>query len=333
MVWNIIGHQTAIAFLKEHTKVGKTRHAYLITGPDGVGKRTLALAFVKALNCQNPPADGEFCGECTSCRQIDNEQYSDLAVVQPEKGRDLRIEQIRALQQSLALAPYQSRYRTVLLMDFQKATASASNALLKSLEEPPQRAMLILTADAAENVLPTISSRCEVIRLKPSSVNDAVEGLKAHFSLEPKEAIRLAHRSSGRIGTALSFARDEKADMLYTANLEKLLELLPLSKRGRLAWAETAAKQKTTLRDVLAYLLPVWLNFWRDCLIVKAEAELPLVNLEWHDQITQTAGLVAISDLQRLLAMHEKALDQLESYVNARLILEYLLINLPRVAI
>jgi len=160
MQWNLLGHETAIKFLKNHAKPGKTRHAYLITGPDGVGRETLALSFAKTLNCQNPPAEGEFCGKCLACRQIEEHRYPDLMILRVNEGsKDLKIDQIREMQQTLALAPYQSPYRIVLIPDFQHATIGASNALLKSLEEPPSKALLILTADARESLLETIASR------------------------------------------------------------------------------------------------------------------------------------------------------------------------------
>ena len=330
MNWNLFGHNLAITCLKKHTDPEIIRHAYLITGPEGVGKRTLALAFVKTLNCTRPKQADEFCGECVTCRQIDAQNYPDLTIIAPEPGKDLRIEQIRSMQQTLALAPYQSPYRVVVVLNFHRATASASNAMLKSLEEPPSRAILILTADAAENLLPTIASRCEVLRLRPEPVEVAAEGLEKQFGLTPELARRYAHLTSGRIGASLNLERDPQALSVYEDALEALEEMLPAKYRERLIGVDALLKGKQTPREVAAVIVPAWLTWWRDCLMANAGADVPLVNLEHQTQIKKTASQLEAKTIQELLEALEAALGQIDSYVNARLILENLALSMPR---
>ncbi len=178
--WNLIGHEWAVDMLKKHVIHGTTRHAYLFAGPPGVGRRTLALRFAQALNCQTPVEPGVPCGQCRDCKQIEAMQHPDLNIVEPtildpKGGKELiphpngeiRIEQIRDLRRILNLQPYQSNYRVALLLHFhQTRRDNAANALLKTLEEAPSYAVLILTADNPEQLLPTIVSRCEVLRLQ-----------------------------------------------------------------------------------------------------------------------------------------------------------------------
>lgn len=330
MTWNICGHEAAVAFLHEHTKPEKLRHAYLITGPQGVGRTTLALAFIKALNCLNPPAPGEFCDQCLVCRQINAGAFSDVTILAPtENHQDLRIDQIREMQQYLALAPYQAQYRIVLIQDFQRATAAASNALLKSLEEPPTRAALILTADAQESLLETIASRCEIIRLRPQPVAEAAKCLETVYHLPPERAELLAHLTSGRIGAAVALNQNPDLATTYENALDSLEELLPASRRQRLQFVESLSRKKGSLREAATELVSIWLTFWRDVLIAASAAQIDLVNQDRQELIQKVAHRMSLAQVHAILETCEKALDQLEKYVNPRLVLENLLLSLP----
>src|SRR5512137_1474571 len=119
--WGLTGHEWAVQMLKQHVVHDSVRHAYLFCGPPGVGRRSLALRLVQALNCPQPLAAGEPCGKCRTCRQIERMQYADLAIIQAEKeGGVLKVEQIRTVLQSLMLTPYQGRVRVALFLRFQE---------------------------------------------------------------------------------------------------------------------------------------------------------------------------------------------------------------------
>ena len=331
MSWNILGHETAVHFLQTHSQPENVRHAYLITGAEGVGRQTLALAFVKALNCINPPAKGEFCGKCQPCRQIEAQAYPDLAILRVAEGsRELKIEQIRTMQQSLALAPYQSKYRIILIPDFQRATLGASNALLKSLEEPPARAILILTADARESLLETIASRCEVLRLRPMAIDDLAEVLETKQNLSKNEARKLAQLAGGRVGTALRFLQEPELLEKHNDALDQLEELLSLNLGGRVKYVEKLQRAKGQARETYGFLISTWLTFWRDVLTCCEGSEVPLVNLAQEELVRKTASGLNTQRVAQILKSHEEALTMLDQYVNPRLILENLLFILPR---
>src|SRR5512140_1631431 len=201
--WGILGHEWAVEMLKEHIRRDSVRHAYLFCGPSGVGRRTLALRFAQALNCPNQKEPGQPCGKCKTCQQVERMQYADLAVIQAEKeGGTLKVEQVRAIRQSLSLKPYQGKYRLALFLRFEEANATSANALLKTLEDAPAHVVLILTAESPEQLLPTIVSRCEVMRLRPLPLEAVRTTLQDHGA-EKELADVLAHVSGGRPGYAL----------------------------------------------------------------------------------------------------------------------------------
>lgn len=332
MNWDIFGHDNAVNYLKEHTKPDKLRHAYLITGPQGVGRRSLALAFVKALNCKQPIEPGIPCGICITCQQIERMEFPDLSILVPEEGhKDIRIEQIRALQRAIVLAPYQAPYRVALLLNFQKTTLGASNALLKTLEEPPPKAVLILTADAQESLLPTIVSRCEVLRLRPLPLGDAENFLMKKKGLTQVDARLFAHITSGRIGAALRLNDDPQSLKLRTRYLDDLSSLMVASKRARFTYVESQSKRGRVGRNNIFEMINIWLTFWRDVCISIAKADVPLVNLDYSDFIHTVAGKVDLAETQLVLASLEEGLKSLDSYVNARLLAENLLLLWPRI--
>jgi len=233
------------------------------------------------------------------------------------------------MQQYLALAPYQAQYRIVLVQDFQRATAAASNALLKSLEEPPTRAVLILTADAQESLLETIASRCEIIRLRPQPVAEAAKCLETVYHLPPERAELLAHLTSGRIGAAVALNQNPDLATAYEDALDNLEELLPASQRQRLQFVESLSRKKGSLREFATELVSIWLTFWRDVLIAASAAQIDLVNQNRQELIQKVAHQMSLAQVQAILETCEKALDQLEKYVNPRLVLENLLLSLP----
>lgn len=327
MSWNLFGHEWAARLLQEHLQHGRFRHAYLFTGPAGVGRRTLALRFAQAVNCPQPPAPGVPCQSCRTCRQIEAMQHPDLAVVQAEQvGATLKVDQVRELLHSLSLAPYAARYRVALLLRFEEAHNAAANALLKTLEEPPDKVILLLTADSPDSLLPTITSRCDVLRLRPASRQALADWLREHKGLEQEEALTLAHLAGGRAGLALRLLADRKSQQVH---IQRLLELLTANRVQRFAFAEPAARERGAARS----LLQTWLMFWRDVLLVSTSSRVPLTYLDFETQIVALAGQLPAGAAQRLLQSHERSLDLLDRNINVRLLLESLLLDLPRLPV
>jgi DNA polymerase-3 subunit delta' len=327
MNWNLLGHEWAVDLLREHIIRGKMRHAYLFAGPRGVGRRTLAVKIAQVVNCTQPPAPGEACGACRNCVRIDKMEHPDLAIVQAEQeGGVLKVDQVRELQRSLALHPYEARYRVALLLRFEEAHPSAMNALLKTLEEPGPQVLLLLTAESAESLLPTIVSRCEVLRLRPLPLEQTSRGLQDHWRLSPPEAELLAHIAGGRPGFALRLHQEQDRMAQRQAWLSDQYRLLHASRVERFAYADQLWKDKETLRSVML----VWLSYWRDVIVKASGASTPISNLDRQEEIDQLAVHVGRQTAHRSATAIQRNLERLERNVNPRLVAEVLMLDLPK---
>jgi DNA polymerase-3 subunit delta' len=326
MSWNLLGHEWAETLLKEQIAHATLRHAYLLSGAEGVGRRALALRLAQAINCLQPTAPGEPCRLCRTCRQIEAMQHPDLSVVQAEEGGStLKVDQVRELLYSLALRPYDARYRVALLLRFEQAHNAAANALLKTLEEPPSNVVIILTADSPESLLPTIVSRCSVLRLRPAPLEALKTWLEREHGLPIEQARALAHISGGRAGQALRLHRSPEKYAEYTSRLQELQKLLQAGQVQRFAYAKSISEKRPVVRE----LLQVWLSFWRDVLLTSLGSRAPLVNLDYAPAIQALAAALPPETIQHTLAAHQRTLDILERNANLRLALEVLMLDLP----
>ncbi len=330
----ILGHEWANKLLQQHIAAGETRHAYLFSGPPGVGRRTLALRFAQALNCLQPPEPGAPCGACRPCLQIARQQQPDLTIVQGEDGGVLKVEQVRDLQRSLSLSPYEARYRVALLLNFQSANPSAQNALLKTLEEAPERAVLLLTADTPESLLPTITSRCEILRLRPLPVGDLSAALVERWGLMEDDAALLAHLAGGRVGYALHLHESPELLEQRQGWLEDLHVLLTASRRDRFAYAESATRgrrDRAVARESLRSLFSTWLSYWRDLLLVSSGSSAPLINPDYANALRDLSGRIGPQTARQCASSLEQAISRLDQNLNFQLLMEVVLLDWPKI--
>lgn len=326
----ILGHQWAIDVLRRHLRSGTTRHAYLMTGPEGVGRGAVAGWFARALLCAGEVDVDRPCGKCGACALTSKGAHPDLRWLTGDGG--LKIDDVRGLQHELSLSPYQAGRRVAVLPDFEGATTEAANALLKTLEEPPPSVVLLLTAVSEELLPPTIVSRCEVIPLRPMAVAELAQALETRG--EPADRARsLASQAMGRPGLALWLSAEPEEVRRRSLLVEDGLRLLELNRAGRFEYAADINQNKEPAdnRRASMQVLEAWLSLWRDVMHQVHGVEGRMTHVELQLDIEKVAARVDADQIVVLLREIEDAMGRIAANANPLLTLETVMLALPMV--
>lgn len=321
MPWKTVGHDWAVGLLRRGLAAGRVGHAYLLCGPPQIGKTTLALELAQALNCPRPDPP---CGQCPSCLKTARRAHPDVQVVVGRgTGESLQIDQIRALQREVALAPYEGRRRVVILRGMDRATVEAANSLLKLLEEPPAHLTLVLTA-AAELVPQTVLSRCQRLNLRPAA-RGVVESLLRERGCPPAQAHLLAQLSGGRVGWAVQTYGDESALRQRQQDLEQFLAALGADRVERLDFAARVSRDAVDARRQI----DLWTGWYRDVMLWPGPGRAHVVNVDQAEALADWAARTPLWQAWAALEVLRTAAVQLEVNINPRLALEELMLRLP----
>ncbi len=317
---HLLGQEKAKKLLGRTLATGRVAHGYLFKGPDGVGKQLFARSMAAIINCMN---SGEgACDHCPSCKKFKSGNHPDFLLVQPENGA-IKIDRIRELKKALSYPPYESKMRIVLLEDIHTMRSEAANSMLKILEEPPVNNLLILTAQSTKSILPTISSRCQVIPFFSLSLEDTKKILMEKEGVDEKTAGLLSRLSEGSPGGAMLL---KKTDMLDTwERVEELLRQPVIDEDvGKLLrTAEIMAKLKENLLPLLG-LLRLWI---RDKLVSCQPVESKVDNMYHRDEGCSGSKLES-GDLFAKLDAVNRAEKELTHNCNRTLVCEILLFRL-----
>jgi DNA polymerase III subunit delta' len=259
----IVGHEQIVEVFRRSVRSGKTPHSYIFEGIPGCGRRKTALALIQALFCT--AVAGDACGVCPSCRKIAGGNHGDIHLVEPlPDKRDISIEQLRELQRELSLRPYEAPRKACILEPAERMSVNAANSLLKTLEEPPGNALIILLTENADMLLPTIRSRCQLIRFSPLSTEN-VRLLLERNGVAADAADLLAPLSEGSMQRA-----GELDNETLAARREKLITHLATLDLGRISTVFDTAEELAGNRDETLASLDLLLSFARDTVYLNA---------------------------------------------------------------
>ncbi|MSQ36612.1 MAG: AAA family ATPase [Dehalococcoidia bacterium] len=346
--WGMAGHGLSVAALQRALAADRLAHAYLFSGPAGVGKATLARRLAQALCCErranDPPSgakapgiDAAPCRECRACIHVEAGTAPDIERIAiggicDESGpahRDhaadgstrIRICQVRRLERVASLAPFQSPRRIFVIDTADDLQREAAHALLKTLEEPPASVLLILLAADASALLPTVRSRCQELVLRPLPRAELAALLAASHGIDAATADELALAARGRYGLALRLHSDPALRQLRETAAADAERLATAARNERFDAAATLGARWYRERQSVLDTLDAWAEWWRACLARAATAE--------HDRSTPASACTPAQALAALRGL-AGAREQLLANVNAQLALDILMLDLPQ---
>ena len=336
-MWQVIGQDHAVRQLKAGLELDRLSHAYLLVGPPHVGKRTLALNLAQAVNC-TPEGDTVPYGQCSQCRRIAAGHHADVRVIGLDQGnsgspqrREISIDDVRAVSGQAHLKPYEGACRVYIFEDAETMSEEAANALLKTLEEPPPQTLLILLTSQEDRLLPTISSRCRRIKLRPMPQEEIASYLEKSRSVEKGDAERLARLSRGSLGWALLALQDSLVLERRKSELDRLIGLLDAHIEQRFHAASDIASLYYRDRSEAMEVLDIWLTWWRDLLVMREGVEDSVYNQDYMDSLQQWSLRYSSRQITDFIGVILSTLKALDHNVNPRLSMEVLMLAIPGV--
>ena len=335
MTWQVIERSKVVPRLKSSLENGRLPNAYLLVGPAHVGKMTLALNLAQALNCEaaKPP-----CGKCTACRKIAAGKHADVQVIGLANGNpkevkmktDIGIEQIRDIQHDASLPPFEGKFKVFIIDGAEQLSNEAANCLLKTLEEPVEKVIYILLTTNEKRLPPTVVSRCQKLEMLPIAPEEIENVLREKWQIEPTKARLLSRISHGCPGMAVTLSQDEAMLNERTMKLENISGVLNGGIEKRFNYADQLANRFNQNRQAVQDELDLWLDWWRDLLLLKSGNAEKIVNLDRVNEISQMAECYSLSQIRGFIKQLQETTVQLRLTASPRLALEVLMLNIPR---
>lgn len=315
----ILGQQRVVNTLQRAIAANKVAHAYLFEGVCGSGRSTTAMALISSLFCQNPLI-GDACGVCNSCIKLASRNHPDLHLLSPlPDKRDISIDQVRAMQQALALRPFEAPHKACLIKPAERIGLNAANSLLKTLEEPPGNTIIILISSKSDLLLSTIRSRCQQLRFSPLDDETLVTLLQKQ-GIANDVAKDIAPLAGGSLEKAMEIISDDNI-----AQREELLSVFFKLDNNRIATIFEQSEIIATNREQTATRLEILISFIRDMLLL-ANGYNKVANQRMQVELTAEAARFKPENLMDVLEHALQSLDAIRKNVNSKLTIERFLL-------
>lgn len=323
--WPIIGHQNVIKFLYNCIMTKKLSHAYLFYGPENIGKTLLAKIFTQAIICENNKNAITPCNKCNNCVALNKNIYPDIYLIDLlEEKQDISIEQIKNLQSQLILKSFQENYKIAIINKADKLNAISANALLKTLEEPFDRTIIILLAEDLKVVIPTIVSRCQLVKFQPPSDDLVYNYLYAQG--KTREAAKLiTNLIQGRIGLIFNDNFNEFLEK-FDKEIKDLTDLINSPVYRKLKIIENI--NKTYANEQLSQLLNNWILFFRDIFYLKINLREKIINSQQMQNLQNFEKRYNLKKLVNILKTLCQIPKQIRMNINSKILLENLILNI-----
>jgi len=319
----IVGQEKPIESLKKAIERDQVAHAYLFEGAEGLGKKAIALKLASALVCNNKDKP---CGKCNSCIKVSTGNHPEIKIIEGQVT--IKVDEIRELIKDIQLKPYEGSRKVYIICDADKMNIQGQNALLKTLEEPPNYATLILLTTKGNSLLPTIVSRCQTIKLNPISLENIKSYLINNKDIDSEKAQMLAAFSGGIIGRAVELLDNPDFHVRREGVINLCKDLMTPKLLNILDQISFFEEQKPDIEEVLDLMI----SWYRDLFVYKETRSLDLIiNVDKRDEIDFQVSGIDIKKVRDIILIIEGAKNNLKSNVQFHLNIEVMLLNIQEV--
>jgi DNA polymerase-3 subunit delta' len=333
-MWDVVGQDKAVTFLRKSLEKCSLAHAYLLVGLPHVGKMTVAVNIARAINCESPERP---CGKCASCLRIAAGKHADVQVIElsqivdseGESKTKISVEQVDQILHSVNLAPYEGKYKVFIVDGVEFMSIGAANRLLKTIEEPVENVIFILLTSNQSLVPVTIVSRCQRIEILPVAAETIEKGLIELYRVEPEKAKLLSRIANGCFGWAVSAIQDDTVIQQRKEWMDAWREMFAADYDRRFTFASKLVEKYTQNRSIVQQKLDLLLSWWHDLLLVKVSSEKDIKNIDYQNELKSMAAGYSLGQIRAFIDRIQSAKEQLRFNTNHQLVMEVLMLNIP----
>lgn len=321
---DVVGHKDILKYISSAVEDNRVSHAYILNGERGSGKKMLANLFAMTLLCET--GDNEPCGKCHSCKQAESGNHPDIIRVTHEKPNSISVDDIRTqVNNTVDIKPYQGPYKVYIIPQADMMTPQAQNAILKTIEEPPSYAVFLLLTENAETLLPTINSRCVMLKLRNIKDTLIKKYLMENLEIPDYKADMCTAFAQGNMGRAIMLANSDHFNEIREEAVQLLKHISEMELNEIVAAVKNISVYKLEITDYLDIIM-IW---YRDVLLYKATKEIDKVVFKDQLQsIKEQARKSSYEGIELILESLEKAKARLKANVNFDLVMELLFLTI-----